>query len=106
MPETDEVTARRVQLHQTRSRKDARQTRGLRRKSMRSMSLASTSASLEQPSTDWLALCASSPGWQWPEDSQGVGPMYGHVTWWRDCGTPLTGLDVLRTSHTLARLCG
>lgn len=44
---------------------------------------------LETP-TDWVALSPEfTPGWPWPEDSYGLGPMYGDDGWCRGCGTPL-----------------
>lgn len=45
---------------------------------------------MEQPSADWVAISARfTPGWPWPEDSYGLGPMYGDDGWCRGCGTPL-----------------
>lgn len=42
------------------------------------------------PVTDWVALSPRhTPGWPWPEDSYGLGPMYGDRGWCRGCGTPL-----------------
>lgn len=41
--------------------------------------------------TEWVALAPRfTPGWPWPEDSYGLGPMYGDQGWCRECGTPLT----------------
>lgn len=39
---------------------------------------------------DWVALSPRfTPGWPWPEESYGLGPMYGEDGWCRSCGTPL-----------------
>lgn len=41
------------------------------------------------PTDDWVALSSRfTPGWPWPEDSYGLGPMYGDDGWCRGCGTP------------------
>ena len=40
--------------------------------------------------SEWVALSPRfTPGWPWPEDSYGLGPMYGDDGWCRGCGTPL-----------------
>lgn len=45
---------------------------------------------MREPSADWVALSPRfTPGWPWPEDSYGLGPMYGDDGWCRRCGTPL-----------------
>ncbi len=45
---------------------------------------------VREPSADWVALSPRfTPGWPWPEDSYGLGPMYGDDGWCRACGTPL-----------------
>lgn len=45
---------------------------------------------MEEPTADWVALTPrSTPGWPWPEESYGLGPMYGDDGWCRGCGTPL-----------------
>lgn len=42
-----------------------------------------------KPLTDWVALSPRfTPGWPWPEDSYGLGPMYSDQGWCRGCGTP------------------
>lgn len=55
-----------------------------------------------EPLTDWVALSPRfTPGWPWPEDSYGLGPMYGDQGWCRGCGTPLdeqTGALVMQGS--------
>ena len=39
---------------------------------------------------DWVALSPRfTSGWPWPEDSYGLGQMYGDDGWCRGCGTPL-----------------
>jgi len=41
------------------------------------------------PTADWVALSPRfTPGWPWPENSYGLGPMYGDDGWCRECGTP------------------
>lgn len=41
-------------------------------------------------SGEWVALSPRfTPGWPWPEDSYGLGPIYGDDGWCRRCGTPL-----------------
>jgi len=43
-----------------------------------------------EPTADWVALSPRfTPGWPWPEESYGLGPMYGDDGWCRGCGTPL-----------------
>lgn len=53
-------------------------------------------------SIEWVALSPRfTPGWPWPEDSYGLGPMYGEDGWCRGCGTPLsdqTGTLVIQGS--------
>lgn len=45
---------------------------------------------MRESSADWVALSPRfTPGWPWPEDSYGLGPMYGEDGWCRGCGTPL-----------------
>lgn len=45
---------------------------------------------VQEPSVDWVAIAPRfTPGWPWPEDSYGLGPMYGNDGWCRGCGTPL-----------------
>lgn len=40
--------------------------------------------------SEWVSLSNDfTPGWPWPEDSYGLGPMYGEDGWCRGCGTPL-----------------
>jgi hypothetical protein len=51
---------------------------------------------------DWVGLSSRfTPGWPWPEDSYGLGPLYGDDGWCRECGTPLgeqTGSLVMQGS--------
>jgi len=55
-----------------------------------------------EPLTDWVALSPRfTPGWPWPENSYGLGPMYGDEGWCRGCGTPLsqqTGALVIQSN--------
>ena len=44
---------------------------------------------MTEPSAGWVALSTGSAGWPWPDESWGLGPIYGDGGWCRGCGTPL-----------------
>lgn len=45
---------------------------------------------VQEQSVDWVSISPrNTPGWPWPEESYGLGPMYGDDGWCRGCGTSL-----------------